>query len=82
MSLNGTARYANTDFAMPPLVLRAVAAAEQLGFEFCVHPSTGRLLQVLESGLPVRRSTLMGLEAKRSWGPSEFDTCTCCGNWS
>jgi hypothetical protein len=28
------------------------------------------MLQVRQSGLPVGESALMGLEAKRSWGPS------------
>jgi predicted O-methyltransferase YrrM len=36
----------------PPLVLRAVAAAEALDFPLCVHPATGRLLHVLAGGVP------------------------------
>ncbi len=52
MSLGGTAMYAALDPAtVPPLVRDAVAAAEQLSFELCVHPATGRLLQSLGAGV-------------------------------
>lgn len=52
MSLGGTAMYRALEPAtVPPLVTRAVAAAEELGFDLCVHPATGRLLQVLAAGL-------------------------------
>lgn len=36
---------------VPVLVQQAVAAAEELGFELCVHPATGRLLQSLAAGI-------------------------------
>lgn len=37
---------------LPTLVEAAVAEALRNGFEFCVHPSTGRLLSVLAGGVP------------------------------
>ncbi len=37
---------------LPTLVTNAVNEAIRLGFEFCVHPSTGRLLSVLAGGVP------------------------------
>ena len=37
---------------LPKLVEEAVDEALRIGFEFCVHPSTGRLLSVLASGVP------------------------------
>ncbi len=37
---------------LPPLVAAAVREAIDLGFEFCVHPATGRLLGVLAGGVP------------------------------
>lgn len=53
MTFDGTALYAQLDEAtMPPLVARAVASARELGFGLCVHPGTGRLLQVLAGGVP------------------------------
>jgi len=36
---------------VPPLVQRAVRAAEALRFNLCVHPATGRLLQSLAAGI-------------------------------
>lgn len=36
---------------VPDLVLAAVRAAEQLDFDLCVHPATGRLLQSLGAGI-------------------------------
>ena len=51
MSLGGTALYAELDqTCLPRLVRRAIAAANDLGFELCVHPATGRLLQTLAGG--------------------------------
>lgn len=45
--------YSSSDQSqLPELVRRAVSAAEDLEFELCVHPGTGRLLQVLAAGLP------------------------------
>jgi predicted O-methyltransferase YrrM len=53
MSIGGTASYAGPGWQnVPELVQRAVAAAGRLGFEFCVRPETGRLLQTLAAGLP------------------------------
>ena len=53
MSPNGTARYRlQAAGSCPDLVLSAVAAATELGFQFCVHPATGRLLQLLAAGVP------------------------------
>ena len=52
MSLGGTAMYQQLDQAtVPELVKRAVAAAEELSFDLCVHPATGRLLQSLAAGV-------------------------------
>lgn len=52
MSLNGTHMYAALDQNLvPPLVKRAVVAALDIGFDLCVHPATGRLLQVLAAGV-------------------------------
>lgn len=51
MSLGGTRMYLLDDPNLPELVARAVSAAIELGFELCVHPSTGRLLQVLAAGV-------------------------------
>jgi len=36
---------------LPALVKRAVAAAQRLDFDLCVHPATGRLLQSLGAGI-------------------------------
>ena len=52
MSFDGTTH--NVEYGLdrlPPLVAFAVREALQLGFEFCVHPSIGRLLSVLCAGL-------------------------------
>ncbi len=52
MSAGGTQLYANLDPAtVPAPVQAAVAAAEALSFELCVHPATGRLLQSLGAGV-------------------------------
>jgi len=51
MSFGGTDRYAS-EIDVPPLVAAAVEAAMRIGFELCVHPATGRLLQVLAAGVP------------------------------
>ncbi len=51
MSLNGTAEYRSWPVVVPELVGRAVRAAEELGFELCVHPATGQLLGVLAGGV-------------------------------
>ncbi len=54
MSTNGTSLYSSlNENDMPSLVWRAVSAAVDLGFELCVHPATGRLLQCLAGGIPV-----------------------------
>lgn len=52
MSLQGTSLYADLTQAVPPLVTRAVDAAKDADFDLCVHPATGRLLQVLAAGVP------------------------------
>jgi predicted O-methyltransferase YrrM len=53
MSIGGTASYGRpAGVEVPALVRAAVAAAEVLGFEFCVRPETGRLLATLAAGLP------------------------------
>jgi len=52
MSFGGTGMYAGLAESLPPLVSAAVDAAVDLGFDLCVHPSTGRLLQVLAAGMP------------------------------
>jgi predicted O-methyltransferase YrrM len=49
MSLHGTDAYGTAD-GLPPLVLRAVAAARRHGFEFSCRPEQGRLLRVLAGG--------------------------------
>ena len=52
MSLGGTGLYRELDQStVPPLVQRAVAVAEELDFDLCVHPATGRLLQSLAAGV-------------------------------
>jgi predicted O-methyltransferase YrrM len=51
MSMNGTSLYRSAS-EVPALVRAAVVEAEALGFAFCVHPATGRLLQSLAAGLP------------------------------
>lgn len=51
MSLNGTAEYRSWPGVLPDLVARAVRAAEELGFDLCVHPATGQLLGVLAGGV-------------------------------
>lgn len=52
MSQDGTTFYADLDQGLlPPLVKKAVAVAHDIGFELCVHPATGRLLQVLAAGV-------------------------------
>lgn len=58
MSLGGTAAYRSWPAAVPELVGKAVEAAEELGFELCVHPATGQLLGVLAGG--VRAGGLIG----------------------
>lgn len=52
--MGGTNSYRNlrSDFAVPPLVIDAVAAAERIEFDLCVRPEIGRLLGVLAGGLP------------------------------
>jgi len=51
MSLNGTAEYRTWPGPVPELVGSAVKAAEELGFDLCVHPATGQLLGVLAGGV-------------------------------
>lgn len=51
MSLNGTAQYRSWPGVIPDLVGRAIKAAEELGFDLCVHPATGQLLGVLAGGV-------------------------------
>ena len=54
MTLGGTAlNNACPPGVLPKLVEEAVDEALSIGFEFCVHPSTGRLLSVLASGVAV-----------------------------
>lgn len=70
MSLGGTFLYDLDDESVPPLVRRAVGAAVGLGFELCVHPGTGRLLQVLAAGVPAGGSvgeTGTGTGAGLAW---------------
>jgi predicted O-methyltransferase YrrM len=54
MTRHGTELYEDWSrrFPVPDLVRRAVAAAEELDFDLCVHPATGRLLQCLAGGVP------------------------------
>ena len=54
MSLGGTASYRDPARRgdLPDLVSSAVAAAEAVGFEFCVRPEIGRLLAALAGGVP------------------------------
>ena len=49
MSVGGTARY-RTATHIPPLVVRAVVLANELGFEHSCIPEQGRLLRVLAAG--------------------------------
>jgi predicted O-methyltransferase YrrM len=49
MSAGGTARYADATH-VPPLVVRAVVLANELGFEYSCLPEQGRLLRVLAAG--------------------------------
>ena len=52
MSLGGTSMYQQLEPAtVPELVQKAVQAAQELSFELCVHPATGRLLQSLAAGI-------------------------------
>lgn len=52
MSFGGTAMYRELDpSTVPAKVVQAVAAAEKIGFDLCVHPATGRLLQSLGAGI-------------------------------
>ena len=50
MSSGGTQKYLD-EVDLPPLVAAAVDAAQRIGFDLCVHPATGRLLQVLAAGV-------------------------------
>lgn len=50
MTQGGTGLYGGA--AVPDRVARAVAAAQELAFDLCVHPATGRLLAVLAAGTP------------------------------
>ncbi|NIR34559.1 MAG: SAM-dependent methyltransferase [Actinobacteria bacterium] len=54
MSLGGTASYTHPPRGMhiPPRVRASVDAAEAIGFEHCIRPETGRLLQALAAGVP------------------------------
>lgn len=54
MSPGGTESYADPPRGAPvPAAVRAtIESAEALGFESCVRPETGRLLQVLAAGVP------------------------------
>jgi predicted O-methyltransferase YrrM len=49
MSIGGTARYSDATH-VPPLVVRAVVLANELGFEHSCGPEQGRLLRVLAAG--------------------------------
>ncbi len=51
MTLRGT-RAHRGEAELPPLVARAVAVAEELGFELSCSPEQGRLLRVLAGGVP------------------------------
>ena len=54
----------------------AVAAADRLGFEFCVRPETGRLLATLAAGLPAGSlvgETGTGTGAGLAWMVSAAD---------
>lgn len=77
MSLNGTSMYAALDDSdVPDLVRRAVAAAEELGFELCVHPATGRLLQSIAGGVApggLIGETGTGTGAGLAWMASRVD---------
>ncbi len=77
MSLGGTAMYRQLDAAtLPDLVRQAVAAAEDLSFDLCVHPATGRLLQSLAAGVQpggVIAETGTGTGAGLAWMVSFAD---------
>lgn len=76
MSLNGTAEYRASTMPIPDLVWRAVEAAEELGFELCVHPATGRLLSVLAGGVEpggVIGETGTGTGAGLAWMATSAD---------
>jgi predicted O-methyltransferase YrrM len=53
MTVNGTGMHDQVarHGYVPPLVLDAVAVAKRLGFNYSVHPATGRLLASLASGI-------------------------------
>lgn len=77
MSMGGTAMYRDLDPAtVPALVRSAVAAAEELDFDLCVHPATGRLLAVLAGGVPpggVVAESGTGTGAGLAWMASNAD---------
>ena len=50
MAMNGTAAYRMHSGALPPLVERAVAAAQRSGFDYSCRPEQGRLLHALAGG--------------------------------
>ncbi|MFI8946905.1 O-methyltransferase [Streptomyces sp. NPDC053750] len=50
MSMNGTAAYRMHSGPLPPLVERALDAAQRYGFGYSCRPEQGRLLQVLAGG--------------------------------
>jgi predicted O-methyltransferase YrrM len=50
LSLQGTAAHRALGDVLPPLVRRAVAAAEEAGFAYSCRPEQGRLLQSLAQG--------------------------------
>ncbi len=78
--MNGTARYDAIDPAtLPDLVNRALSAARELDFPFCVHPATGRLLQTLAAAVPplgLVGETGTGTGVGLAWMASRADPAT------
>ena len=66
MSIGGTAAYAGLE-GLPPLVARAVAAAEEAGFECSCRPEHGRLLTALAAGAELVGETGTGFGVGLAW---------------
>ncbi|MFT5531545.1 MAG: hypothetical protein ACI91O_001572 [Candidatus Poriferisodalaceae bacterium] len=79
MSPNGRSMYASlVKQTLPPLVRRALAAAEELDFDLCVHPATGPLLQVLAEAATV---TVIHGDAGELFERAPFDLLAHDGGW-
>ncbi|HTT85914.1 MAG TPA: class I SAM-dependent methyltransferase [Acidimicrobiales bacterium] len=77
MSIGGTAAY-GSERDLPDLVVRAVALAQRLDFEFSCVPAQGRLLQLLAHGRPggVIGETGTGCGVGLAWMASAADAST------